>query len=186
MGSVSWNLEVNYVIAVVGVASCQWLLLWVGTKYTLEHSLSQWMENNSSCLPPQGTESVCIAAGEKRKHDKPIPANFHVNVLVRVRTEQHRFHHRLHKPGGEFEYNLKLSPLWSLSHYIIAFSMSSQLQYQCRCADLCCNHEYKCRDCRLFCVGPVDFLSLCYAVPTIFHFLLYKLWISYWSCSLLE
>lgn len=61
MGSGSWYVEVNDIIAVAGVASCQQLLLWVVQKYSLEHSLSQWMENNSSCLPPQGTESAHVA-----------------------------------------------------------------------------------------------------------------------------
>lgn len=56
--------------------------------------------------------------------------------LLRVRTEQHRFHRGLQKPDGEFEYNLKLSPLSSLCCYIITSSMSSQLQYQCRSAPI--------------------------------------------------
>lgn len=173
MGSGSWYLEVDDITAVVGVASCQQLLLWVGTK-VLPWTFSVPVNGKFFLLTPTGHRVCvhCIWRSNVSMINLSLQ-NFDLSALVRVWTTQHRLHPGLHKLGGEFEYNLKFSPLWSLLlHHYFFHELTATIPVQIRC-----NHKWS--DCGLFPVGPVRFLSLCYAVPSIFHHLLYKLWISY-------
>lgn len=171
MGSGSWYLKVDDITAVIGVASCQQLLLWVGRK------IFPWAfsvpVNGKFCLLTLTGHRVCVCC-IWRSNVSMLNLSLQTLILVLwlVWTVQHRFHRGLQKHGGEFEYNLKLSPLSSLSlHHCFFRELTATIPVQIWC-------DHKCSECRLFHVGPVYFLSRCYAIPSIFHFLLYKLGLS--------
>lgn len=90
MGSHSWYLEANGIIAVVGVNSFRWLLLWVGTKYSLNILCpSEWKRIHPFLTTSR--HGVCVPCIGMNNASMINPCWF-CSCCFRRRTEQHILH----------------------------------------------------------------------------------------------